>query len=522
MKIRDMIVESCALVELKSSTASEAIGELVDALAQSGRMKDAGQCLQDVLARERRGPTGVASGVAIPHALTASVRQPLLAVGRHAAGVDFRAADGQPARLVLLLAGPRGLESLHVKILGRLARILATGDVASRLLDASGPRDALAAFEQAADDLGEMPPPHDHPSVCVAGAGAGGLAMAAHLSLLGCRVAVYNRSSPRIDQILELGGIHVEGELEGFARIERASTDPAEALQGADVVMVVVPATGHCEMARRLGPHLADGQIVVLNPGRTGGALEFVATLRQGACASRPVVAEAETLLYACREANPASVRIFAVKNAVPLAALPAYLTPDVLAVVTRVLPQFTAGDNVLRTGLSNIGSIFHPALTLLNAAWIEERHGDFEYYHEGASRSVARVLERLDAERVAVASALGMGVRSAREWLYFAYGAPGKDLYEAIQANVGYDGIRSPNTLQHRYITEDVPASLVPMASLGEQLGVPVPTMKAVIHLASTVHGCDYMAEGRTVAKLGLAGLTVRDIRRLVLEGPP
>jgi opine dehydrogenase len=286
--------------------------------------------------------------------------------------------------------------------------------------------------------------------------------------------------------------------------------------------MIVVPAVGHREMASRLGPHLQDGQVVLLNPGRTGGALEFATVLREQPSSACPVVAEAQTLLYASRDIDPASVRIFSVKNAVPVAALPAYLTPDVLAVTGKCLPYFVAGDNVLKTGLSNIGAIFHPALTLLNAAWIEERHGDFDYYLEGASPSVAQVLEAMDGERVAVASALGIGVPTAREWLYLSYGATGKNLYEAIQANPGYIGIKAPNRLEHRYLTEDVPMSLVPMASLGDQLGVPTLAIKAFVHLASLLHQRDYWAEGRTVDKLGLNGMTVAQIRRRVEEGLP
>lgn len=215
-------------------------------------------------------------------------------------------------------------------------------------------------------------------------------------------------------------------------------------------------------------------------------------------------------------------MRIFSIKNAVPVAALPAHLTPDVLAVTNKCLPFFVAGDNVLKTGLDNIGAIFHPALTILNAAWIEERHGDFEYYLEGASPAVAQILEAMDRERVAVASALGVGVHTAREWLYLAYGAAGKNLYEALQANPGYIGIKAPNRLEHRYLIEDVPMSLVPIASLGDHLGVPVLAIQTFIHLASLLHQRDYWAEGRTVDRLGLRDMTVAQIRRLVEEGLP
>jgi opine dehydrogenase len=520
MIIRDLIVDAAVRLELESDKSEGAIAELVEALAAAERLKDREKCLADVMHRERQRTTAIGEAVAIPHACTEGVRQPMLAIGRRTAGINFDAPDEAPVQLVFLLLGPQGALALHLRILARLAQILHSAGAIETLLGAPSTAEVLAFFQKRGEELGEVEAPADLPRVCVAGAGAGGLAMAAHLALLGCAPRLYNRSPARIEPVRQTGGILASGAVSGFAKVPVATTDPAEAAGDADLVMVVVPATGHREMAARLGPHLHDGQVVLLNPGRTGGALEFAAVLREKKCTARPVVAEAETLLYACRDMNPGSVHLFGVKNAVPVAALPAYLTPDVLAVTGRVLPYFVAGDNVLKTSLDNIGSIFHPALTILNAAWIEERHGDFEYYREGASPSVALILEALDKERVAVASALGVGAISARDWLYRAYGASGQDLYEAIQANPGYEGIKAPNRLNHRYITEDVPMSLVPIAALGEHLGVPVPSLNAIIHLASVLHRRDYRAEGRTLDKLGLAGLSVQQILRLVVEG--
>ena len=108
----------------------------------------------------------------------------------------------------------------------------------------------------------------------------------------------------------------------------------------------------------------------------------------------------------------------------------------------------------------------------------------------------------------------------TAREWLYIAYGASGKTLFDAIRANQGYYGIKAPPIVHHRYIIEDVPMSLVPIASLGEMLGVPCPTVRAIIHLANLMHGCDYWHIGRTVEKMGLAGRSLREIRMRILEG--
>ena len=345
--------------------------------------------------------------------------------------------------------------------------------------------------------------------------------MAGHLAIMGFDVSLWNRNPERIEHVVNRGGIEVEGEVEGFGTPNPATPDIRKAVRGADVIMLVVPAFAHRDVAHALAPVLRDGQIVVLNPGRTGGALEVAHILREEGCKSDVIVAEAQTLIYVSRHLEPTKAHIFQIKSEVPVAALPAYRTPEVLRDLRTAFPQFVAGGNVLQTSLDNIGAIFHPAVTVLNAARIESTHGDFEYYLEGITPSIARILEHLDGERLAVASALGIRAHRARDWLYQAYASAGATLYDAIQSTPGYKGVRAPARVVHRYVTEDVPMSLVPLASLADQLGVLVPTIKSIIHLASVVMGQDYWKVGRTVESMGLAGLSVRDIRLLAVGGP-
>ena len=520
MRLHELIVEKAVVTELGAATKKKAIARLVTALKEAGRLTNHEEALRDLLATERTGSTGTGQGVALPHACTAAVHQPLIAFGKSSAGIDFKAIDGGPVSLIFLVLGRSNGESLQLRIIARLAHVLNMPGSLEALARVESAGELKAFLMRVEEELGDIDGAEDIPTVCVAGAGNGGLAMAGHLALTGCRVNLFNRREKRLQAVKLSGGIQVTGEVSGFAKLNLVTTDPREALSHVDLVMVAIPATGHRDMARLLGPHLVDGQVVVLNPGRTGGALEVAETLRQMKIGAYYILAEAETLIYACRITNPGQVRIFGIKNAVPVATLPAYHIPDVLATFKKVLPQFIPGDNVLKTSLSNIGAVFHPALTVLNVAWIEERRGDFEYYHEGASPSTAKVLEQIDAERVKVAAAIGTRVLTAREWLYQAYGVTGDNLYEAMQANKGYRGIRAPNTLDHRYIWEDVPTSLVPIASLAGQLGVEVPTIRAIIHLSSILHRRNYISEGRTVERLGLAGLSVKQIRRLVEEG--
>ena len=365
----------------------------------------------------------------------------------------------------------------------------------------------------------------ERPNFCVLGAGHGGTAMAAHLSLMGFRVALYNRSPERLRPIELQGGIELlasdmDGVPRGMAKLDVVTDKIEEALEGADQIMVVVPANGHSFMAEQIAPYLRDGQIIVLHPGRTGGALEVHSILRNKGVKADVIVAEAQTFIYASRAMNPAQTKIFRVKNNIPVAAIPAHRTPEVVRALRIAFPQFVPGDNVMKTSLDNIGAIFHPAVTVLNAARIESTHGEFDYYTEGITPTMSLILEAIDKERVTVAEALGFRAMSAREWLYVAYDAAGPTLYEAMRANRGYDGIKAPKTLYTRYISEDIPMSLVPISSIGDMVGVPTPTIKAIVHMGSLLHKCDYWAEGRTAERLGLAGLSLKQIRRLILEG--
>ncbi|HEY9594870.1 MAG TPA: NAD/NADP octopine/nopaline dehydrogenase family protein, partial [Spirochaetia bacterium] len=313
------------------------------------------------------------------------------------------------------------------------------------------------------------------------------------------------------------GGIRVEGAVTGFGPVDVATSDVEEALEGADVVMVVTPSTAHREIAAASAPVLTEDQLVVLNPGRTGGALEFRKVLGDAGGTTRALVGETQTFLYASRALSRWEARIFRIKNSVPFATLPSFWIPDALAVLSCAFPQFVAGTNVLATSLENIGAVFHPALTILNAGWIEATRGDFEYYLQGITPSVAKILEKIDAERLAVARALGVRSVSAREWLYLSYDSPGSDLYDAIRNTRSYAGIKAPSGINHRYIWEDVPMSLVPIASLGAQLGVETPMIDTVIDLGSVLLGTDFRATGRTAESLGLAGMTVKEIRHVV-----
>ncbi|ADL07017.1 NAD/NADP-dependent octopine/nopaline dehydrogenase family protein [Thermosediminibacter oceani] len=353
----------------------------------------------------------------------------------------------------------------------------------------------------------------------VIGAGNGGLAMAGYLGLMGFTVNLYNRSEEKIRELIKDPKIHLTGAVEGEGRLSVVTTDIREAIDGSDIIMVTTPATAHRELAEQMAPYIKDDQIIVLNPGRTCGALEVYETLRKSGCTKNVIVAEAQTFIYACRATGPSSAKIFSVKNEVKLSAIPAKKTWMVIRLLSAAYPQFKPARDVMETSLNNFGAIFHPAPTLLNSGHIE-RGQTFEYYLEGITPSIGQMLEKLDAERMKVARALGVKAISAMQWLEDSYGARGNSIYEAIQNNPAYKGLTAPKDLKTRYIYEDVPFSLVPISSLAKNLGIETPAIDTIIRLANMMTGVNFWEQGRTVDKLGLAGLSPAEIHEFAQNG--
>ncbi|MEM4160411.1 MAG: NAD/NADP octopine/nopaline dehydrogenase family protein [Thermoplasmata archaeon] len=360
----------------------------------------------------------------------------------------------------------------------------------------------------------------EKPKVAVLGAGHGGLAMAAHISMMGFETRIYTRNEERIRAIQERNGkIELQGVVQGFGDVH-ATHNLKECLEGVDLIMVVVPAPGHAYYAEHCAPFLEDGQIVILNPGRTGGALEFVNILKAKKCTADVIVGEAQTLIYVSRHTDVAQAHIFQIKNTVACATLPSYRIPEALRTINKIFPQFVPSSNVLETSFDNIGAIFHPGITLLNASRIEDEKSDFEFYIEGVGPTTSRILEAMDNERVKIARALGIRVHTAREWLYLSYDSAGRTLYEAIIGNPAYRGVQAPRSLHHRYLYEDVPYSLVPMEEFGKLTGIETPVISAMITLASELLGTDFRKEGRTLEKMGVKNMSVKKMRMYITTG--
>lgn len=353
----------------------------------------------------------------------------------------------------------------------------------------------------------------------VIGGGNGGQSLAGHLALMGFSVRLYDIFKDTINAINTQGGIRLGGQVTGFGKLSLATTDIGQALSEANIVMVVAPASAHRDIAASCAPHLTDGQLVFLHPGATGGCLAFKKVLDDAGVGTRVSLAEANSLLYACRSERAGSATILGVKRVLTVAALPSMDNRSVLAMLNAAFPQMEAGVNVLETSLANPNAMMHPAPTLLNTSMIESRR-EWLYYWDGITPSIGAFVEAIDRERISVGEAYGLKLVPIRQWYRQAYNAQGNTLCEAVKNNPAYSQVKGQNTMRTRYLLEDIPMGLVPMSALAKAAGVDVPMINLVIQLGERLIGSNLTENGRTLESLGIAGRSVADILQLVNTG--
>jgi opine dehydrogenase len=316
-----------------------------------------------------------------------------------------------------------------------------------------------------------------------------------------------------VEAIRKSGGIQVDGAVEGFGPISLASTEMAPVIDGADIIMVIAPAIYHRTIAAEMARSMTPEQIVFIHPGATFGAIEFRQVFSEaGLPVEKMAIAEAQSLLYACRATAPGHTTINGMKKRLAVAAVPASKTEDALAIIADAFPQMHGASNVFETSLTNLNAIMHPAPSILNVSMIESGR-EWEYYRDGITPTIGRFLEEMDKERVALGGALGLELKDVKQLYREFYGAEAETLSEIVRSVDAYKGISGQHRLDTRYVLEDIPTGLVPMVSLSRQLGLKAEMMDTICHLGSYLIGRDLITEGRTTQRLGLDGMSAKEL---------
>lgn len=292
-------------------------------------------------------------------------------------------------------------------------------------------------------------------------------------------------------------------------------------MAGADILVATMPAYAQEKLARRLSEYIKPGQAVFLMPGTTGGALAFAKVLHDLGKLHGVTVCETATLPYGTRKTGPTSVNVGASITCLYFAALPAGHTAEYFEVFQQLYPAARMADSVLETSLNNGNIISHPAVMICNASNVEKKPDNY-HYRDGVTPSVCRLLDQVDMERKKICDAFGYKWYNKAESLYMTgYATKLADsTYEAYQCCPSHLATAGPTSLDYRFLTEDGPYSMVPLASIADGLGVDTPLMDAVAHMGGALLGRDFWKEGRTAEKMGLAGKTVEEIKEFLQYG--
>ncbi|MCE9639041.1 MAG: NAD/NADP octopine/nopaline dehydrogenase family protein [Betaproteobacteria bacterium] len=361
-------------------------------------------------------------------------------------------------------------------------------------------------------------------TVAIVGAGPGGFRLVANLGLAGYRLRLNDIDDAKLTAIRARGGIDVEGTPGGFAPLELATTDLGATIAGADLIIVVSGGNTQPGVARALAPLLVDGQTILLMQGNTGGSLIVRRELDRAGCRADIELAETDTYPYAMRALGPTKMRQTTQKRWMQIAAFPGNRSVAAHKRIGPLFPQSIAAPDILHTGLMNVNAILHVANCLASAARIE-RGGGHLFYGEGVTAAVANLYTAIDAERMAIAAALEVKVPSLADWIERAYNVHETDLVKTFQRlSAEPDGPyvvnKAVGTLNHKYVTEDVPTGLMPMQELGTATATPTLAIDTLVEMAKLMTGRTFTDEARTLERMGLAGMGAKEIRGVVRDG--
>ena len=360
-----------------------------------------------------------------------------------------------------------------------------------------------------------------HKAIAVLGGGNGGRCMAADLTLRGHKVNFYEHPNfkDKIKEILETGIINLVGlDVSGAAKIHKVTTVMEEALENVDLINIVMPSFAHEIFFREMIPFLKDGQTVIVWAGDFG-SISLVNLLKEKCPEKNVLVAETNTLPYGARITPEGWIdwHVFAPK--ILMATLPATNTDKVLEKAKNIWPRLIAADNVIAVALSNPNPICHPPGALLNTGRIQYSKGEFYMYKEGITEAVARVIKSVYEETLALAEALDCEII---HYEHHEFMTPSSIMGIALQApfdtlTVHATRVKGPQTMEDRYITEDLPYGLVPMSELGKKLGVKTPVIDALINIGCIVCKSKYWETGRTLQKLGIDAMEKDELLKFI-----
>ncbi len=328
-------------------------------------------------------------------------------------------------------------------------------------------------------------------NIVILGLGRTARAAAAYLMQQGCSVTLWGRSSDIVKELSDKG-IHVTGACPGHYT-PRVYTSLADAVRGAGLILVMTVAAGHAPVARRLQGLLEQRQRILIFNGNWG-AYEFFRELEREAEEKQVVIAETGAQLFLSDYAG-GGCHIKSIKKEITLATVHPEQAQELCRELHSVFPQFVPGENVISTSLNSSNPVMHAPIALFNITRMENGE-NYSFYADAATHLTLGAVEKIDAERCAVTEAAGAVPVCCVDIINSFWPDKYDTLYDAVKNNEAYLSGKGPKTVRHRYLEEDLPFGIAPIALLGRIYGIETPCIDALLGCYRWLMGVDYLTQ--------------------------
>jgi opine dehydrogenase len=355
--------------------------------------------------------------------------------------------------------------------------------------------------------------------VAILGAGSIAYGNAALLASLGHEPVLWSPSGKSGQSLANGETLTATGALTGTFKVGMAAS-AGEAIAGADAVLFALPANGHRLAMDAAAAHLASGQIVIISSHTSFSGLYIARAIAERGL-DIPVVVWGTTVT-AGRRTGDASVNVSTVRAKVDIATIPVSAAARGLKTCQDLFgDRFVERSDALAISLSNLNPQNHLGIALCNFTRME--HGETWGQNENNTDSVGRLLEALDAERLAIAEAAGYQVRTIREHYNLSFHVePGPVGEMARQLAARGNGGNGPSSIDTRYVLEDAPFGLHPTVLLGKLTDRPATLHQAGVDIFSALYGRDFAGENDLLDDIGLERMSLAELKTLVRDGWP
>lgn len=331
------------------------------------------------------------------------------------------------------------------------------------------------------------------------GGGSTGTAAAAYFATQGFETTLCDNSaySSHFQEIEAMGGVLIRGKLRGLGKIKTLTHDFSQAVKAADIIFINVVAYRHEEIARLIAPYMEDGQHIIICPGNLGSFV-FRKVFQEMGVSKDITVSDLEGNLFPCRLTGVAEATIGTPLGPKGIASYPCRDTPRVIDALHDVMP-LRPNKNVFECAINSTNFVMHLGTTILSTALICHRGDQYNLFLEGLVPPALSCSDQVDQERQAIITAMGLKAHATplefMTALIHPEETPDLDVFRTLGG---------PDSIDHRYLTEDALCCGAFCVSVGRRLGLSAPLLTAFITIAGALNGKDYLKEGRTLENLG------------------